>query len=67
MVSSPPPAIDPDVELPPEAGLVSLPRATVRSDEASPTATRWVMGVMWFVLIALVLLCAIGPHIPAGE
>ena len=43
------------------------PEATVRSSEASAFATRWVMGLTWFVLLALVLLCVIGPHIPSGE
>jgi hypothetical protein len=44
-----------------------LPKAELVSTEASELATRWVMRWTWFVLVALALLCAIGPHIPSGE
>jgi hypothetical protein len=55
------------VELPPQAVVVELPKAQLRSTEASTRATRWVMTFTWVVLAILALLCAIGPHIPAGE
>jgi hypothetical protein len=48
-------------------GPVELPRAILRTTQASPQATRWVMGFTFFVLAVLLVLCAIGPHIPAGE
>jgi hypothetical protein len=47
--------------------MVELPRATVRTTEASERATRWVMGVTFFMLAILTILCMVGPHIPAGE
>jgi hypothetical protein len=37
------------------------------SKEASPRATRLVMTIAFVMLGLLVLMCAIGPHIPAGE
>ena len=55
------------IELPPQALVVELPKAQLRSNEASTRATRWVMTFTWVVLAILALLCAIGPHIPAGE
>jgi hypothetical protein len=55
------------VELPPVAGPVSLPRAELRSTEASAVATRWVMRATLLLLLALLILCLVGPHIPAGE
>lgn len=57
----------PDPEPEPEPGPDGLPRAVLRSNEASAFATKWVMRATWFVLVALALLCAIGPHIPSGE
>lgn len=48
-------AVDAPSEPPPE-----LPRA-------SAGATRAVMIFAAIVLIALVVLCVVGPHIPAGE
>ncbi len=38
-----------------------------RSSEASARATRWVMTLTFVMLAMLALICAIGPHIPAGE
>ena len=55
------------VELPSIADPVVLPPVVDRSSEASTFATRWVMGLTFVVLAALVLLCAIGPHLPGGE
>lgn len=55
------------IELPASAHPVSLPRAVLRSTEAGALATRWVMRATFFLLLALVLLCLIGPHIPSGE
>lgn len=48
-------------------GPVELPRAVLETPEASARATRIVMSVTWFVLALLAVLCAVGPHIPAGE
>jgi len=39
----------------------------VRTVFASARATKWVLTFVWIVLGVLALLCAIGPHIPAGE
>ena len=44
-----------------------LPRAVVRSTEASARATKVVMTFTWIMLAVLALICAIGPHIPSGE
>lgn len=44
-----------------------LPEATLRSTEASARATKAVYIVTFIVLALLVLICTIGPHIPAGE
>ena len=44
-----------------------LPRAVLRSSEASARATKVVMTFTWIMLAVLALICAIGPHIPAGE
>lgn len=57
----------PPVELPEGADAVALPTATLRSNEASARATKAVYIVMFIVLAALVILCAVGPHIPGGE
>jgi hypothetical protein len=43
---------------------VELPRATLRSPEASARATRLVMAFTFLVLAALALLTMIGPHVP---
>ena len=56
-----------DVELPEEARVVQLPRATAISKFASAGATKWMLILTAAMLIALVLLLMIGPHIPAGE
>jgi hypothetical protein len=47
-------------------GPVELPRAVLRSPEASARATRVVMTFTFIVLGALALLTLIGPHVPAG-
>lgn len=51
----------------PLEGEGELPRAELHSSEASARATRWVMTIAVVMLVALALICAIGPHIPAGE
>jgi hypothetical protein len=58
---------EPPVDLPTSAQQVELPRAVARSSEASTFATRWVMGLTFLMLVLLVILCAVGPHIPGGE
>lgn len=55
------------VELPPAAGPISLPRAQLRSTEASAFASRWIMRVTLVMLFVLFVLCMVGPHIPSGE
>lgn len=44
-----------------------LPRAFLRSQEATARSTKIVMTFTFVMLAILVLLCAIGPHIPSGE
>ena len=44
-----------------------LPRAILRSPEASARSTKIVMTFTWIMLAVLALICAIGPHIPSGE
>ena len=44
-----------------------LPRAILRSPEASARSTKIVMTFTWIMLAMLALICAIGPHIPSGE
>ena len=53
-------AVDPD---PPG----KLPRAVLRSTDASARSTKIVMTFTWIMLAVLALMCAIGPHIPSGE
>jgi hypothetical protein len=55
------------IELPASADPVELPRAVLRSHEASARATRVVLTATWIMLGILLLLCMIGPHIPSGE
>jgi hypothetical protein len=55
-----------DVELPGAVDAVGLPRVRVRTNQASGRATRIVLTLTWIMLAILVLLCLIGPHIPAG-
>lgn len=44
-----------------------LPRAFLRSQEATSRTTKIVMTFTFVMLAVLALICAIGPHIPAGE
>ncbi len=55
----------PEVRLPVIAEPVALP--AVDRSEASAFATRWILRLTVAVLAALAVLCAVGPHIPAGE
>ena len=55
----------PDGMSPEEAA--ELPRAYLRSSEATARSTKLVMTITFVMLAVLVLLCAIGPHIPSGE
>jgi len=57
----------PEVELPAGAAPVALPRAEVVTTEAGAFVTRWVMRLTIVLLLALAVLCAVGPHIPSGE
>lgn len=67
VIQAEPEVLEQPVDLPVSARLVELPRAAVRSTEASAFATRWVMGLTFVMLVLLVILCAVGPHIPTGE
>jgi hypothetical protein len=55
----------PEVRLPAAAAPVALPAAD--GSEASALATRWILRLTAVVLAELAVLCAVGPHIPAGE
>ena len=57
-----------EVRLPPSAMPVALPRAIAATGtEASEFATRWILRLTLLMLALLAVLCAVGPHIPAGE
>ena len=58
-----------EIELPRIPGIdaVELPKAIVRTNDASERSTKIIMTLTWVMLAILVLMCAIGPHIPAGE
>jgi len=56
----------PEIRLPASAEPVDLPSGD-RSTFASELATRWVLRLTAVLLFALAVLCAVGPHIPAGE
>ncbi len=47
-------------------GPVELPPAPRLSSEASATSTKWMLRITFLMLLALALLCTIGPHIPSG-
>lgn len=53
----------PEVQLPTTASPVALP---LDAGGASELATRWVLRLTFALLTMFALLCAIGPHIPAG-
>ena len=55
------------VEGPQAMEVVKLPKAIVRTDQASARSTKIVMTFTWIMLAVLALMCAIGPHIPSGE
>ncbi|MBA3503284.1 MAG: hypothetical protein H0T65_23185 [Deltaproteobacteria bacterium] len=44
-----------------------LPRAFLRSNEATARTTKIVMTFTFVMLAILILICMIGPHIPSGE
>jgi hypothetical protein len=67
VIHAEPEVFDQPVELPRGADAVHLPRAVLRSNEASAFATRWVMRVLFVLFAALAILTLVGPHIPAGE
>lgn len=46
---------------------VQLPRAELRTNEASARSVKWVYILTAIVLFALIVITAVGPHIPAGE
>lgn len=68
-----PPAVSMPVEVKPEHPSErtvedgELPAARLLNPEPTETQVRWTMRLVWFMLIVLALVCAIGPHIPTGE
>jgi hypothetical protein len=56
-----------EVVLPATADAVALPGADALRAQAGELSTRWVMRATWLALLALAVLCLVGPHIPAGE
>jgi hypothetical protein len=40
--------------------------ATTEAKSGSVFASKWLLRITLIMLVALALLCAIGPHIPAG-
>lgn len=61
------PPVEQIIELPDGAKVVHLPTAELRSNEASARSVKWVYMLTAVVLFALVVITAVGPHIPAGE
>lgn len=61
------PPVEVVVELPEGAQVVQLPKAELRSNEASARSVKWVYWLMAIVLFALLVITVVGPHIPAGE
>ena len=54
-------------ELPASAAPVALPQADAIRAQAGELTSRWVLRATWLVLLALAVLCLVGPHIPSGE
>ncbi len=61
------PPVEVVIELPEGAKVVQLPRAELRTNEASASSVKWVYILTALVLFALVVITVVGPHIPAGE
>lgn len=55
------------VELPEGAKIVHLPKAELRTNEATASSVKWVYILTAVVLFALLVITVVGPHIPAGE
>lgn len=55
-----------EVRLPGTAAPIALAPGEVFAG-ASELATRWVLRLTFVLLAVFAALCAIGPHIPAGE
>lgn len=62
-----PEVFDQPVELPPGSDPIHLPKPPALANGANPTATRWVMTVMFVLFALLAILTLVGPHIPGGE
>ena len=56
-----------EVALPATADAVALPDAEAVRTQAGELSSRWVMRATWLMLLALAVLCLVGPHIPSGE
>ena len=64
-VSRPQVPAEAEIILPAAAQPVSL--AEAEAGLAGAVATRWMMRITLLMLLALAVLCAVGPHIPSGE
>jgi hypothetical protein len=56
-----------DAVLPATTDAVALPDAGAVGMQAGELSSRWVMRATWLMLLALAVLCVVGPHIPSGE
>lgn len=61
------PPVEVVVELPEGAKVIHLPKAELRTNEASASSVKWVYILTAIVLFALLVITAVGPHIPSGE
>lgn len=55
------------VALPATTDAVALPDAEAVRTQAGELSSRWVLRATWLMLLALAVLCLVGPHIPSGE
>jgi D-tyrosyl-tRNA(Tyr) deacylase len=56
-----------EVTMPATAHAVALPDAAAIGAQAGELTSRWVLRATWLMLLALAVLCLVGPHIPSGE
>jgi hypothetical protein len=56
-----------EVVLPATTDPVALPDAEALRTQAGDLSSRWVTRATWLMLLALAVLCLVGPHIPSGE
>lgn len=61
------PPVEVVVATPEGEKVIQVPRAELRTNEASARSVKWVYILTAIILFALVVITAVGPHIPAGE